>query len=253
MRGAGGFHFARFRRFRITPADAGSREAGRTRRPERWDHPRGCGEQAQLQTTFSDNVGSPPRMRGAERADARPAPRRRITPADAGSSLIGLLIRARARDHPRGCGEQPRTRPRKTLRSGSPPRMRGAVPLVIRALRGTRITPADAGSSYDKFVQLSRGRDHPRGCGEQFPQCMRTFQPPGSPPRMRGAGAHQIAHQSESGITPADAGSSREPRGFDHQCWDHPRGCGEQVRLSIPLAIRAGSPPRMRGAVVENF
>ena len=147
MRGAGGFHFARFRRFRITPADAGSREAGRTRRPERWDHPRGCGEQAQLQTTFSDNVGSPPRMRGAERADARPAPRRRITPADAGSSLIGLLIRARARDHPRGCGEQNTGRTQKWQNRGSPPRMRGAAHRNVQRAREPRITPADAGSS----------------------------------------------------------------------------------------------------------
>ena len=44
-------------------------------------------------------------MRGAHVVAADLYDRRRIIPADAGSTGLGYLLTKHARDHPRGCGE----------------------------------------------------------------------------------------------------------------------------------------------------
>ena len=49
---------------RITPADAGKTRQIKSGESQLWDHPRGCGENLEMEK-FKYNVpGSPPRMRG---------------------------------------------------------------------------------------------------------------------------------------------------------------------------------------------
>ena len=49
---------------RITPADAGNSSTYIEGIPVGKDHPRGCGEQQDLNPILSNRLGSPPRMRG---------------------------------------------------------------------------------------------------------------------------------------------------------------------------------------------
>ena len=48
-------------------------------------------------------------------------------------------------------------------------------------------------------------------------------------------------------ITPADAGKTETVKGIPAAEEDHPRGCGENNMDKTRIAVRAGSPPRMRG------
>ena len=54
------------------------------------------------------------------------------------------------------------------------------------------------------------------------------------------------------GITPACAGNSDSFRHFPLNGKDHPRVCGEQSHIAKMQKILAGSPPRVRGTVLDN-
>ena len=110
----------------ITPACAGSRCDASGPACYQWDHPRMRGEQAGLNIVFSIGKGSPPHARGAVRLSLPLSGDTGITPACAGSSLLGVLCDGRQRDHPRMRGEQLARTLRHWLRKGSPPHARGA-------------------------------------------------------------------------------------------------------------------------------
>ena len=125
MRGkASGQHGADFAAG-ITPAYAGKSWLPESQSQPSRDHPRVCGEKAQLPQWSLNRLGSPPRMRG--KACCWPSlPRRdRITPAYAGKSLFRPRRRPAAWDHPRVCGEKKKSGGSITSKTGSPPRMRG--------------------------------------------------------------------------------------------------------------------------------
>ena len=94
------------------------------------------------------------------------------------------------------------------------------------------ITPAYAGKSVFHFFQCP------------FDQ--------GSPPPMRGKGPCQALRQHAHGITPAYAGKSGGTGGGRGLRWDHPRLCGEKRQQSQPLRQAWGSPPPMRGKVLQR-
>ena len=73
----------------------------------------------------------------------------RITPADAGTSLIDQVGGKVHGDHPRGCGDKHTVRSMIDVVLGSPPRMRGQVSVGVVPGEDTGITPADAGTSED--------------------------------------------------------------------------------------------------------
>ena len=72
--------------FGITPADAGKTTVKVTVDDIDWDHPRGCGENADTPTVPPKVGGSPPRMRGKQVKPRRIAHKAGITPADAGKT-----------------------------------------------------------------------------------------------------------------------------------------------------------------------
>ena len=89
--------------------------------------------------------------------------------------------------------------------------------------------------------------DHPRVCGEEARSVGRGVAHRGSPPRVRGKGC--VIHFScpPYGITPACAGKRREPTGAPAGRRDHPRVCGEKVKIAKYFRVKEGSPPRVRG------
>ena len=90
---------------RITPADAGKTVAAETAHGNKWDHPRGCGENVPRIAKEVAESGSPPRMRGKRREIVHNISPDGITPADAGKTRRNHRDKPTVRDHPRGCGE----------------------------------------------------------------------------------------------------------------------------------------------------
>ena len=174
-----------------------------------------------------------------------------ITPAHAGKSRRRCRRRYRPRDHPRACGEKQAGDFLHQKNSGSPPRMRGKAKAHLITRLALGITPAHAGKRSCCACRRPVVGDHPRACGEKAGRIMFNGQKKGSPPRMRGKGKIGILDFAEGGITPAHAGKSLSGMIRTREKKDHPRACGEK---SFPAPIQSGkkgSPPRMRGKVLN--
>ena len=131
----------------ITPADAGKTDLKDRYPKQPGDHPRGCGENPMLWGLSAYCPGSPPRMRGKLLPLVFFGSTFRITPADAGKTLVGRSQGIQSEDHPRGCGENAYPSSYTPVRHGSPPRMRGKLCYHALHQRDIGITPADAGKT----------------------------------------------------------------------------------------------------------
>ena len=166
MRGALELHILTVVDGRIIPADAGSTIREFSPNFSARDHPRGCGEHKAKDSKAKAEQGSSPRMRGAPSHVFTRVSRRRIIPADAGSTLHQNPDDTLRGDHPRGCGEHESSRLDPASRGGSSPRMRGAPPPPVGPASVSRIIPADAGSTRHFLWENLNMGGHPRGCGE---------------------------------------------------------------------------------------
>ena len=68
---------------------------------------------------------------------------------------------------------------------------------------------------------------------------------------MRGKAIEKRLAAVETGITPAYAGKSGYYSTAGSSGKDHPRVCGEKIWDVAHLSMREGSPPRMRGKVLQ--
>ena len=150
----------------IIPADAGNTSSWPIASCVAGDHPRGCGEHLAVDKNWPVPSGSSPRMRGTRLPGSQINPIRRIIPADAGNTVRTPTQYRPSGDHPRGCGEHLKAIRQGFWTNGSSPRMRGTHKTKLIHLWVVRIIPADAGNTSSYFMQKSRIRDHPRGCGE---------------------------------------------------------------------------------------
>ena len=178
----------------ITPAYAGKRSVKDLGAGGLWDHPRVCGEEVACECGNGYPLGSPPRMRGRVPFLFAVTVALGITPAYAGKSVSVIWLVSQPQDHPRVCGEEKEGAPGRVPPLGSPPRMRGREPVVIRRFRRGRITPAYAGKSNLRQSKRLPTWDHPRVCGEERRGTPQGHPGLGSPPRMRGRGPHKPAH-----------------------------------------------------------
>ena len=130
-------------------------------------------------------------------------------------------------DHPRRCGEN----------SGKPP----------KSGTGGRITPAGAGKTAPIYPPPFLYTHHPRRCGENGLNLQTCHHMIGSPPQVRGKHDTTVPAVRQYRITPAGAGKTRHGR-TDSGCHrDHPRGCGENHKLTVMCSDGKGSPPQVRG------
>ena len=70
---------------------------------------------------------------------------------------------------------------------------------------------------------------------------------------MRGKDANGLNMLSNLGITPAYAGKRPSRLRRDHERRDHPRVCGEKQPQRVKVCKVIGSPPRMRGKVIDDY
>ena len=233
----------------ITPAHAGKSSPACASPPAGRDHPRTCGEKVAPSACDGITAGSPPHMRGKEARPGKRYDRAGITPAHAGKSQSTPRTCLPIRDHPRTCGEKFLSILKWGLRRGSPPHMRGKDGHGINALGGAGITPAHAGKRGAGMPTVFAHGDHPRTCGEKFPQHQLFQCHAGSPPHMRGKAYNLQTSGAFAGITPAHAGKSSMFITYHTSFRDHPRTCGEKFPPIFLKPQQSGSPPHMRGKV----
>ena len=173
-----------------------------------------CGEKASPYTLGCLCAGSPPRVRGKNRAQHVHRHVKGITPAYAGKRSRSRRSRLHSWDHPRVCGEKLCFNVVYGNTQGSPPRVRGKVCIYIRLCGCVGITPACAGKRTTMMGRTRRFGDHPRVCGEKKITPSGAGECTGSPPRVRGKAFEQKQRARNNRITPACAGKSSQPRGF---------------------------------------
>ena len=194
------------------------------------DHPRVCGEKFDELPLEIRQKGSPPRVRGKACLDVIVCRNSRITPACAGKSYALHSRPPTVQDHPRVCGEKKIYDKPRELDEGSPPRVRGKEDDCRTHTGEAGITPACAGKSLGKILDVCVHR--------------------GSPPRVRGKELARVEQPDASRITPACAGKRSGQADDLASNEDHPRVCGEKY-LDKNKKIRiVGSPPRVRGKAV---
>ena len=115
-----------------------------------------------------------------------------------------------------------------------------------------RITPAYAGKSLPLLSSMCISEDHPRLCGEKGSSVPGGDCFWGSPPPMRGKGELPCPVNGLNGITPAYAGKSFFDDPPKSLFEDHPRLCGEKANLLGVTTDYLGSPPPMRGKVLQQ-
>ena len=151
---------------------------------------------------------------------------KRIIPADAGKTVCTTTHTPVQWDHPRRCGEN-----KTTLRQCSY-RLR-IIPAGAGKTRENRRNPAQAAGSPPQV----RGKRNLQTCHHMI----------GSPPQVRGKHDTTVPAVRQYRITPAGAGKTRHGR-TDSGCHrDHPRGCGENHKLTVMCSDGKGSPPQVRG------
>ena len=113
------------------------------------------------------------------------------------------------------------------------------------------ITPAGAGKTEEWKSKYEKEQDHPRRCGENYTLRANALKSKGSPPQVRGKLRSRDARALPFRITPAGAGKTYVDEIVDLDSEDHPRRCGENLVLVSVKKPFLGSPPQVRGKLVQ--
>ena len=127
-----------------------------------------CGKNHDSAEQKITQEGSPPRVREKPVTSLSKALGGRITPACAGKTPKVRYLPSDFRDHPRVCGKNFHLGLIPFEMPGSPPRVREKQPLIFGDEPNKGITPACAGKTELKGVQVTSDKDHPRVCGKNL-------------------------------------------------------------------------------------
>ena len=130
--------------------------------------------------------------------------------------------------------------------------MRGKLIVILIVILIVRITPACAGKTASRRKSPAAAKDHPRVCGENTVDAAICDLQKGSPPRVRGKPHGYMIHAHTCRITPACAGKTLQALSRALLPQDHPRVCGENAAIMLPVSTSGGSPPRVRGKLTGN-
>ncbi len=186
-------------------------------------------------------------MRGKRRLGDVLSHCNRIIPAHAGQTSPVRRRLPCSPDHPRACGANDCASVSFAFAFGSSPRMRGKRTGPTFTYSYDRIIPAHAGQTRPSASWLRHPSDHPRACGANYIATGTVTRFTGSSPRMRGKRTRPSDAPSPARIIPAHAGQTRRIQGSSSTATDHPRACGANSQLGVPLPPVVGSSPRMRG------
>ena len=150
-------------------------------------------------------------------------------------------------EHPRACGENLLMAMRPPTGSGTSPRMRGKPTHHLAPYPLPRNIPAHAGKTSAPHRQAESTPEHPRACGENSHSDTIMPRTIGTSPRMRGKQISFISLAFSLRNIPAHAGKTLRSSGCQILNAEHPRACGENFWITLPMVSNAGTSPRMRG------
>ena len=153
-------------------------------------------------------MGSPPRVREKHGNDDYYVSYTGITPACAGKTYPFPDWVLTARDHPRVCGKNMPEQSPVPSEPGSPPRVREKHLIWVAHCYCARITPACAGKTRKSRLRVRIRRDHPRVCGKNSFDLVKSISCMGSPPRVREKPPNIKNELRYLRITPACAGKT---------------------------------------------
>ena len=198
-------------------------------------------------------AGSSPRVRGKLDRERLGQVHDGLIPACAGKTRSPPLRRAQTAAHPRVCGENLSHEDESHAPGGSSPRVRGKPDRRPGVRRTAGLIPACAGKTGRRASLCMGSPAHPRVCGENVRRALGKRGQWGSSPRVRGKLGVLGGEAEERGLIPACAGKT--PPGAGPPGWRaaHPRVCGENPLPGGHMARQAGSSPRVRGKLRQDF
>ena len=174
-------------------------------------------------------------MRGRQELAAAGGHPGRLTPANAGTTPARPRWRRCGRAHPRECGDDSSALIEDPTLRGSPPRMRGRRRPIQNAIRISRLTPANAGTTRRLLRPVADPQAHPRECGDDLGRAARMRNKSGSPPRMRGRRRCGTMPRLTSRLTPANAGTTQSSGCWTISVRAHPRECGDDFTTCLAV------------------
>ncbi len=219
--------FAALARLRFTPTRVGKSESAIRQLLCRAVHPHACGEIAASRSQFCISDGSPPRVWGNR------------------GSRCGAGVPCTV--HPHACGEILTIKATLQKDRGSPPRVWGNHFPSAEIVESLRFTPTRVGKSSDLANCWQSWAVHPHACGEIFAALRAARSAFGSPPRVWGNHAGQIAEQFQPRFTPTRVGKSPSRTARAVSTSVHPHACGEIDFPKTVTSLSGGSPPRVWG------
>ena len=90
-------------------------------------------------------------------------------------------------------------------------------------------------------------------CGDHYCSNLLNTLNMGSPPHVRGPPPALFMSFLGLGITPACAGTTFDLETIESSYRDHPRMCGDHSALRSSMRFSPGSPPHVRGPLVNSF
>ena len=211
----------------LIPAGAGQTRDAVGYRPGLPAHPRGCGADAVMMASMRWAMGSSPRVRGRQELRHAHGQRPGLIPAGAGQTSGCTRRATAARAHPRGVRDRPGARRDSGARAG--------------------LIPAGAGQTRTPPPTSPPTGAHPRGCGADSSALARASSASGSSPRVRGRLAVRDEPILAYRLIPAGAGQTVILSGRVRGRRAHPRGCGADYSVKVPIYLVPGSSPRVRG------
>ena len=231
----------------LTPAWAGTARATVPSTSRVRAHPRVGGDGGIVHELQFRAPGSPPRGRGRRvQIDGRPG-RMGLTPAWAGTALLGCVRTGDIRAHPRVGGDGVASALDGLREEGSPPRGRGRRNANNATIAASGLTPAWAGTAGARGSWSSRSGAHPRVGGDGIDAPSDAAGDAGSPPRGRGRQVAIGVVPVGVGLTPAWAGTAKPSPIAPSDGRAHPRVGGDGRTKSPENPTLEGSPPRGRG------
>ena len=205
------------------------------------------GENTWRLLTTQLSVGSSPHGRGKRGFLVFGRSVTRLIPAWAGKTLCVRRRLAGSPAHPRAGGENYKLNSSRTAGSGSSPRGRGKLALLLGRPRPMRLIPARAGKTTSSRSTKAHPRAHPRVGGENSLNDRRNSRPLGSSPRGRGKRVVVPLLGLLGRLIPAWAGKTDNRGGRLSGFQAHPRAGGENRAILWAASLLAGSSPRGRG------
>ena len=194
---------------RLIPAHAGKTGPDLARQTATPAHPRSRGENRVPDATVSESDGSSPLTRGKQEGHRLRFRHRRLIPAHAGKTGLGVRWLYFVKAHPRSHGENLFARRTTGATAGSSPLTRGKHAGRHADDPRQRLIPAHAGKTCSQDERQGQRPAHPRSRGENMQAAMQTTRDNGSSPLTRGKPSRGDQTRDVRRLIPAHAGKTR--------------------------------------------